>query len=394
MVQGAAATLIVALHGSPAVRATRAVVAIAVTAAVLLAARRTGRWWPGIAVVVFGLLGAAIGAALGAGHVLEGDADVTGLAGLVVLASGLVLLVGGAAMLIGAARRWWKLLAVPIAYVVVELAAIPIIMGVYGTDPPRAPLAGPTPATFGLHYRTVSLRATDGVALAGWYVASRNGAAVVVVPGAGSNRDAVLPQGSVLAKHGYGVLFLDNRGHGGSGGTANDFGWYGNQDLEGAVAWLDRRPDVTGGRVAVVGESMGGEEAIGAIGADPRVRAVVAEGATGRVVADRAWLAHDMAGYLRRAEAWVTYTTAALLSGTGEPAGLATSLRAAAPRPVLLIAGRDELRADRYFRRGSPGNVQLLALPEVAHTAGLQTHPALWTQRVLSFLDASLGVTR
>ena len=90
--------------------------------------------------------------------------------------------------------------------------------------------------------------------------------------------------------------FLDSRGHGQSGGNANDFGWYGNQDIEGVVAWQDRRPDVTSNRIAVVGESMGGEEAIGAIGADPGIRAVVAEGATGRVVADRAWLPHDVTG--------------------------------------------------------------------------------------------------
>ena len=40
-------------------------------------------------------------------------------------------------------------------------------------------------------------------------------------------------------------------------------------------------PASTPGKIAVLGESMGGEQALAAMGADPRIRAVVAEGATG-----------------------------------------------------------------------------------------------------------------
>jgi hypothetical protein len=36
----------------------------------------------------------------------------------------------------------------------------------------------------------------------------------VLLPGAGSTRTAVLPQAAVLARHGYGALLLDTRGHG------------------------------------------------------------------------------------------------------------------------------------------------------------------------------------
>ena len=38
---------------------------------------------------------------------------------------------------------------------------------------------------------------------------------------------------------------------------------------------------------------MGGEEAIGAAATDDRIRAVVAEGATGRTAADKAWLSEE-----------------------------------------------------------------------------------------------------
>lgn len=55
----------------------------------------------------------------------------------------------------------------------------------------------------------MTFRAADGVRLSAWYVPSRNGAAVVLLPGAGSTRTAVLGQAAVLARHGYGALLTD-----------------------------------------------------------------------------------------------------------------------------------------------------------------------------------------
>ena len=122
--------------------------------------------------------------------------------------------------------------------------------------------------------------------LAGWYVPSSNGAAVVLRHGSGSTRTDVLDQAAAIARGGYGVLLTDARGHGESGGRAMDFGWFGDADTTAAVTFLTEQPDVDADRIGVVGMSMGGEEAIGAAAADPRISAVVAEGATGRTDAD------------------------------------------------------------------------------------------------------------
>jgi len=75
-----------------------------------------------------------------------------------------------------------------------------------------------------------------------------------------------------------------------------DFGWYGEADVSAGVSYLAGRSDVDEGRIAVVGLSMGGEEAIGAAAAR-RIRAVVAEGATNRAFADRdSWQTHTACG--------------------------------------------------------------------------------------------------
>ena len=73
------------------------------------------------------------------------------------------------------------------------------------------------------------VRTSDGVKLAGWYVPSRNGAAVIAFPG----RSGPLEHARMLARHGYGVLMLDMRGQGESEGDPNAFGWQGERPRRG-----------------------------------------------------------------------------------------------------------------------------------------------------------------
>ena len=211
----------------------------------------------------------------------------------------------------------------------------------------------------------------------------------MLLPGAGSTRTAVLAQAAVLARHGYGAILVDTRGHGRSGGHAMDFGWWGDRDIAASVSFLARQPGVHAGAIALLGESMGGEQALAAAGSDPRIRAVVAEGATGQQLADHGWLPGGIDGVLQRGRESVQHTAAGLLSAAPRPA----SIRAAARRPVLMIAGgavADEPVAARWFQAASPANVQVWVVPRTGHTQGRATAPRAWEARVISFLNAAL----
>ena len=65
----------------------------------------------------------------------------------------------------------------------------------------------------GRPYEQVTLRTSDGLRLSGWYVPSRNGAAVIVSPGRSPQVQA--PHARMLIRHGYGVLLFDVRGEAG-----------------------------------------------------------------------------------------------------------------------------------------------------------------------------------
>jgi uncharacterized protein len=392
-IEGMALAVLLGLDGSPLWQLARILVTLAAAALAVWVTRRAGRIGRGSVALVAGIVGVAAGAGVAGAHLAKAGLDTPALLAGIVLVTGLALLIWGTAALIRAIPGWWRLLAIPAAWVLLEFMLFPLTMAVIATNQPPGPLGSATPAAYGLTYRNVAIRTAGEVQLSAWYIPARNGAAVLLLPGSGSTRTAVLPQAAVLARHGYGALLVDTRGHGRSGGHAMDFGWWGGRDIAAAMLFLTHRPGIHAGKVAVLGESMGGEQALAAMGTDPRIRAVVAEGATGQQLADRGWRPHDITGILQRGIEWAQYTAAGLLSGAPRPQSIPVSVRAAAPRPALIIAAgtvAGEPVAARWFQGASPTNVQVWIVPHAGHTQGLVTAPRAWDAHVISFLNAAL----
>ncbi len=357
-----------------------------------------GRGAPALAASAGAVLVAAVvvGASAGVAVPHAGEAGLTVLtvtSGTALLLS-LVLLVGGLIALGRSLRGWRRAGAVVGAFVVSLLVVDVLAIPVAACTVPATALGARTPASAGLEFVDATTTTRDGVRLSGWYLPSTSGAAVVLLHGAGSTRSAVLDHAIVLARQGFGVLALDARGHGSSGGRAMDLGWYGDDDVEAGVTFLSRVQGVDPHRIALVGLSMGGEEAIGAAAADPRVRAVVAEGVTGRQAADLHWLS-DRYGWRGAAQELIQgaqTAVARVLTRTSPPTPLRRAVRAASPRPALLVVAgdvADEQHAAADLHAAAPGTVEVWTVRGSAHTAGLRTAPVEWQQRVTAFLVAA-----
>jgi dienelactone hydrolase len=392
---GVGVTFIVAHDGSAPWRLVRVLVVVVLTAAVFVAVERASAAPRAAVEFASGLFVLPVGLAITLPYLTKTGLRPMTIAGLLTLLGGLVLLGCGAAGLVRLVRSWRRVLVGAGLLLAVFAVARTLGPAVAATNVPRTALGSTTPNDKGLSYRDVEFSTDDGVTLSGWWIPSHNGAAVVLLHGAGSTRSSVLDHAVLLARHGYGVLLFDARGHGRSGGRAMDFGWYGDLDTSAAVSFAAAQPDVDGERIAAVGMSMGGEEAIGASATDGRIRAVVAEGATNRVPGDEAWLSDEFGwrGAIQEGMEWLVYNTTDLLTAAGQPIALRDAVAAAAPRPVLLIAAGsvpDEERAGRYIESGSPDSVELWVVPDTGHTGALDTHPAEWDARVTAFLDDAL----
>lgn len=386
---------LVARRGPAGWRAVRVVEVAALAGLVVSALLFLGRRWRGLALLSTGIIAGAAGVGVGPQWIAKAGWGLVSAAGALALVGGLACLVFGLIDLSGSFSgmlRWAWATALFLCSAVL-LLSLGIAVAVTNVAPSR--LGNETPAARGLAFEEARFVTADGVLLSGWYLPSANRAAVVVLHGSGSTRSSALEQAAVLSRGGYGVLLYDARGHGESGGRAMDFGWYGDLDLAAALDYLDARTDVDPDRVGALGLSMGGEQAIGAAAADPRLRAVVAEGATGRTADDKAWMTgtYGFNGWVQQRMDDLTYWFADLLTPAGPPIRLRDAAAAMAPRPLLLIAAgelADEGLAADYIRSASPATVRVWIVPGAGHTEGLTAAGAEWESTVLGFLDEAL----
>ena len=209
---------------------------------------------------------------------------------------------------------------------------VPFEFGYIATHVMRAAVADPE---LGAAHEDVTLTTSDGLELEGWYVPSRNGAAVIAFPG----RTNPQPHARMLIEHGYGVLLFDRRGEGASDGDGNVFGWGGTRDIEAALDFLEERPDVDPERIGGLGLSVGGELMLQAATEDTRLAAVVSEGAGTRTLSEEL-VDNDANSLIWGFHSLVAkHIGVALFSHESPPPSLIKILHQVGPRPVAADLG-------------------------------------------------------
>jgi uncharacterized protein len=266
-------------------------------------------------------------------------------------------------------------LSVAFAYVYTH-AARPVV--------PAAALRAP--------YEEVTFTTSDGLELAGWYIPSKNGAAVIAFPG----RKGPQPHARMLARHGYGVLLFDRRGEGESEGDPNTLGWAGDRDLEAALAFLRSRRDVDPDRIGGLGLSVGGEMLLQSTAESNALKAVVSEGAGTRSIREHVHMSGAAKWILLPQWSVITAATA-VFSNHAPPPDLNELVGRIAPRPVFLIytphgQGAETLNPTFYAAARDPKT--LWEIPEAGHTGGIDVRPQEYERRVIAFFDNALFNSR
>lgn len=377
---------------SPLDHLASGLIPLAVLAAAVIAFPRAGAVGRGFLALLAGLAGVVTGAdAL----YYSAETGIGGedLSGFAAVAAGIGLLgLGGAILWRGRrldesrGRRYGKRASIAAgAALFGSMLVFPVAFGylsthVQGKDVPRANL--------GAAHRDVELETSDGLTLSGWYVPSRNGAAVIVFPG---RRESAQSRARMLVDNGYGVVLLDRRGEGGSDGAPNAFGRGGDRDIAAAVDYLRSRPEVDDERIAGLGLSVGGEMMLDlASQPDDGLAAVVSEGAGTRSWAEEKETPDG--GLLGAPSLLLKTASIAVFSDTPPPRSMFDVIPDVAPTPLFLISSRDaknEVLASRY-EEIAPAGTETWSIPGDHHIGGIDVAPKAYERRVIGFLERSL----
>jgi dipeptidyl aminopeptidase/acylaminoacyl peptidase len=278
----------------------------------------------------------------------------------------------------------------------------------FGTDGLPPELGGLVEtATFWMpDYRTVTVRARDGVDLAAWWVPGPrpDSPAVVMAHGIGScRRDPVmlLPAG-MLHRRGFAALLLDLRGQGDSAVGDGRFtgGVRERLDVLGGWDWV-RSTGLSSERIGLFGESNGAATVLLAAAAEPAVAAVWSDSS----YADP-WVA-VREEIRRRGFPEILIPGAAVwgrLAGIDlDHARPIDAMAAIGPRPVMLVHGAGDTRFDPHHAldlaaalsaaRGSTGGppVEPWIVPGADHLRESFVAADEYERRLAAVFGAALG---
>jgi fermentation-respiration switch protein FrsA (DUF1100 family) len=383
----------------PGVRREDHVLAVLLPAAILaLSAELYTRLPAGLRAslaLVFGVVGLVAGLVQVQRLRVEG-VSASAVCGLLPLAAGVVL-VGMGVWLVWTSRKrsgplWWtilrRVLIAIVALFVVYWIVLPVSMAIVATERPNPRAEKPD---LGRPSEKVTLVTRDGLRLSAWYAPSLNRAAIVTYPGAWTVRQA-----RMLVGQGYGVLLVDPRGYGESEGDPNAYGWGSTRDVDAAVAWLRRRPDVQRRRIGGLGLSVGGEVMIEAAARNPGLKAVVSEGAGIRSVRESLLRRgpNPLEKALQYPQDLMQTVSVWVLSGETVPMSLKNASLLIAPRSVFFIYGGDgqavEKAVNPVYYDAAFVPKAIWEVPGAGHTRGIETRPLEYESLVVGFFDRTL----
>ena len=237
--------------------------------------------------------------------------------------------------------------------------------------------------------KEIAFEASTGT-VRGWYSPSGGGATIVLVHGSAGDRRSMLPEATLLADEGYGVLLIDMPGHGESSGDV-DWSDGARAALVAALDFLTSQPEVDSDRLGAVGSSMGGFVVTQVAATDERLEAVALLGTPHDQEEVTRW-ENRRWGPLSEVPALWAMERGGLPRDERPPV---EEISGIAPRAVLVVGGADDNLVTPDFTQRlfdeADDPKRLALLEDVGHGRYLEQGGSAFSDVLLAFFEEYLG---
>lgn len=219
----------------------------------------------------------------------------------------------------------------------------------------------------GLPWREAMVPGASGKQLFGWFIpAGERAPALVVMHGWGGNAEMTLPLAAPLHAAGFALLLLDARCHGRSADDSFASLPRFAEDIEAGLEWLAGQPEVDGGRLGLIGHSVGAGAALLVASRRQGLAAVVSLAAFAHPAQMmRRWLASKHIPYWPFGAYILGYVQHVIGHRFDDIAPCRTIARVTCP--VLLVHGQEDATVPvdeaRQIHAAARGHAELLVVP-------------------------------
>jgi fermentation-respiration switch protein FrsA (DUF1100 family) len=246
-----------------------------------------------------------------------------------------------------------------------------------------------TPSRYGLTYEEVTFQSKDGTKLTGWFIPAVGAprGTVIHFHGNAQNMSAHFAFVSWLPAAGFNLFVFDYRGYGQSEGKPDRRGLF--EDSVAAITCVQARKDVDRDRLLILGQSLGGANAITAVGNNSfkGIRAVAIESA----FSSYRDIVRDKIGRMPLLSLLKWPLSYLLIADSYSPDRV---VRAIAPVPLLLIYGTDDgvvpyHHGQELFARAQEPK-QLWTIEHGGHTEAFAEESSGYRQKLVNFFATAL----
>jgi alpha-beta hydrolase superfamily lysophospholipase len=281
-------------------------------------------------------------------------------------------------------------------FVLVAWAVAPAVRGVLLV---RRTSSGPAHiATIaGVPAESVTFSATDGVPLAGSYVALPAPRGIfVLVHGFKTDRREMTDRAAMLVREGFSVLLYDSRGCGESGGVFG-VGATEDRDIVGAVGFLRSNTRPGADHIFVLGISLGAGDALLAAAGDQRIQGVIADSAWADEQVQLSRMnSIPLVGLAIPVLPYESSLVDRLIGGRLQDARPRDAVARIAPRWIQFIHSADDDNATTplaevrsMLATGGP-NTDLWVVPRGGHAGAFAADPDHYRSQIRAFLGVAL----